>query len=88
MFIINHLNVKNFKNLYQYHNGIIKQMSIPLEEPIIEDKYRKNMPASSQSEDLTPETSGAGFKKIQNRMSRMNLNKSDKKMKKFISLNL
>ena len=24
MFIINHLNVKNFKNLYQYHDGIIK----------------------------------------------------------------
>jgi hypothetical protein len=89
MFIINYLNPKNFKHYYQYHNGIVKQITIPLEEPIVEDKYKTNMPASSQADELTPQTTGAGFKKIQNKMSRMNLNnKSDKKMKRFISLNL
>ena len=66
MFIINPTITKNFKNLYQYHNGIVKQMSIPIEEPIIEDKYKTNMPSSSHADDLTPETSGAGFRKIQN----------------------
>ena len=89
MFIINHLNPKNFKLFYQHHNGIVKSIPIAIEEPIVEDKYKTNMPVSSQAEELTPMTSGAGFKKIQNRMSRMNLNnKSDKKMKRFISLNL